>query len=88
MPNDPSDVAIDHDHSCCPNGTSCVKCHRGLAHNACNLVTGLADEDIDRLHRITDNLAAVKERVRPELPLTLFEMGAVAEDAEDAEDVG
>ena len=37
---------IDHDHSCCPDKTSCGKCVRGLLCKKCNLFLGLATDDI------------------------------------------
>ena len=32
--------SIDHDHSCCPYGASCSKCHRGILCDDCNLGVG------------------------------------------------
>lgn len=29
-------LAVDHDHSCCPGKTTCGKCIRGLLHAPCN----------------------------------------------------
>lgn len=34
------DMNIDHDHGCCPGGTSCGNCVRAVVHRRCNLIVG------------------------------------------------
>ena len=38
------EVAIDHDHQCCPGSTSCGKCVRGLLCSLCNSMIGLGQD--------------------------------------------
>lgn len=38
-------LAVDHDHRCCPGGVSCGKCIRGLIHNNCNTAIGQLGDD-------------------------------------------
>lgn len=40
---------IDHDHSCCPQGRSCVKCRRGLLCSSCNIGIGNLKDSTDLL---------------------------------------
>jgi Recombination endonuclease VII len=56
---DPVTAVLDHDHRCCPYGTSCPLCRRGLACDSCNKLIGYAADDPDMLRRIADNLEAV-----------------------------
>lgn len=43
------DLAVDHDHGCCPGSKSCGGCIRGLLCGNCNLGIGQLKEDIGRL---------------------------------------
>ena len=36
---------VDHDHACCPGGTSCGKCIRGVLCARCNCMLGFAKDD-------------------------------------------
>jgi hypothetical protein len=56
LPDDRSQVAVDHDHSHCGPGRSCGVCRRGLAHHACNAAIGLVLEDAKLLRVIAANL--------------------------------
>lgn len=40
---------VDHDHSCCPGGTSCGRCVRALLCDPCNRSIGLMRDDPARL---------------------------------------
>lgn len=40
---------VDHDHSCCPEQTSCGACVRGLLCKECNNAIGIMRDDADRL---------------------------------------
>lgn len=54
---DASKVAIDHDHSCCPDRKrSCGRCVRGLLCSNCNTAIGLLQEDAVRLQEAVDYL--------------------------------
>jgi hypothetical protein len=54
---DGSDFAIDHDHSCCPDASSCGKCVRGFLCLNCNTGLGKLKDDIDVLQRAIDYLS-------------------------------
>ena len=68
LPDDRRAVHVDHDHTCCDPGPrgrdtdSCRYCRRGLTHERCNQIWGLAKEDGELL-RI---MAREGERVRDE----------------------
>jgi hypothetical protein len=38
-------LAVDHDHSCCPGSKSCGRCVRGLLCRACNNAIGMMRDD-------------------------------------------
>src|SRR5258708_4523220 len=58
LPQDGTDVHVDHDHTCCPSdkahSQSCRYCRRGLTHQACNQIWGLAHEDPELLRVLAD----------------------------------
>lgn len=65
LPDSRANIHVDHDHDCCPSGrdtTSCRYCRRGLTHERCNQIWGLAKEDPALLR----TMAAEGERVRDE----------------------
>lgn len=45
-------LAVDHDHSCCPSGTSCGRCIRGLICASCNWALGQVSDDPEILWRL------------------------------------
>lgn len=49
-------LAVDHDHACCPADTSCDKCRRGLLCVNCNRATGLLKDDPASVARLLDYL--------------------------------
>lgn len=59
LPVSGKDVHVDHDHTCCDIGPkssqSCQYCRRGLAHQACNQIWGLARENPALLRLMADN---------------------------------
>jgi hypothetical protein len=46
------DLAVDHDHRCCPGPRSCGKCVRGLLCGRCNLGLGRLGDSPERLHAV------------------------------------
>jgi hypothetical protein len=44
-------LAVDHDHSCCPGPTSCGGCVRGLLCGPCNGMLAHARDDAELFHR-------------------------------------
>lgn len=53
-------LQVDHDHDCCPGGTSrlCGKCTRGMICGACNRALGLFRDDVQALVRAQQYLSA------------------------------
>jgi hypothetical protein len=41
-------LCVDHDHACCPGGTSCGACVRGVLCSPCNAAEGMLESDPDR----------------------------------------
>ena len=71
-------MVADHDHTHCPGITGCPRCIRGLAHNNCNVIAGMAGEDWDLLAAIAASgrhlTAQVRQRIehgpiQEEMPL-------------------
>jgi hypothetical protein len=62
-------VAVDHDHSCCPEDHSCQYCRRGLTHANCNAAIGFAGDDPARLHVMAEALEAAQLAVRERMLL-------------------
>jgi hypothetical protein len=62
--------AMDHDHACCPSGSGCPGCFRGVLCSSCNRVLGYAYDDPGILRRGADYLEAwdTKKRRDPEVP--------------------
>ena len=51
---DGKNLAVDHDHSCCPGGRSCGRCIRGLLCHSCNLSIGRLGDNKAVLHSAID----------------------------------
>lgn len=51
FPDGPRPYHIDHDHSCCPGGTSCGKCVRGFLCAACNAGIGMLQDSVPIMER-------------------------------------
>jgi hypothetical protein len=70
LPDDRSKVHVDHDHSCCDPGPrgrrtrSCQYCRRGLTHERCNQIWGLAAEDPELLRVMASQGERVGEETR------------------------
>lgn len=47
----PSQWHVDHDHSCCPGGTTCGGCVRGILCNNCNLGIGMLSDSPEVLEQ-------------------------------------
>ena len=52
------DLAIDHNHSCCPVGgkKKCGKCNRGVLCRPCNMALGSFNDDKDLVQKAVDYL--------------------------------
>lgn len=58
-------LAIDHDHACCPGRFSCGECVRGVLCSPCNRILGYAKDDPEILLRLAGYLEdnAMTERL-------------------------
>jgi hypothetical protein len=63
----PENAHVEHDHRCCPKGSFCRYCVRGLSCPACNYVVGHAYDSPDRLELIAQNLRAKLAEVNERL---------------------
>lgn len=53
---DEKSLAVDHDHSCCPKGTSCGDCVRELLCRRCNTTLGAVNDSPELLQKLIDYL--------------------------------
>ncbi|WP_084481783.1 endonuclease VII domain-containing protein [Nocardia grenadensis] len=44
-------LAVDHDHSCCPETPTCGRCNRGLLCSDCNQLLGRTGDNPEFFHR-------------------------------------
>lgn len=49
-------LCVDHDHSCCPDTSSCGKCVRGLICFKCNTALGMVKDNPETLQKMIDYL--------------------------------
>jgi hypothetical protein len=56
-------LSVDHDHRCCPGGTSCGGCVRGLLCHSCNMALGKFRDDPENLLRAALYLENFKRMV-------------------------
>lgn len=54
-------LAVDHDHSCCPGKTSCGKCVRGLLCNSCNGALGMVADNVNTLRNMIQYLGYLQD---------------------------
>lgn len=54
-------LAIDHNHDCCPERTACDKCRRGLLCSNCNWALGLVHDSIEVLQSMILYLKSFKK---------------------------
>ena len=59
-------LAVDHDHKCCPGEKSCGKCIRGLLCQKCNTILGLGDDSILLFQEVIRYIE--KERNNAQMP--------------------
>ena len=76
---DEGKAVVDHDHRCCQGKNSCWICQRGLAHQDCNLLIGLARDDPQRLRRIADSIEAASLAVAQRMNDATYEQLALGE---------
>lgn len=85
-------VHVDHDHSCCDPGPkgrdtrSCQYCRRGLVHERCNQIWGLAKEDPDLLRTMADQGERVRDETRRRIAGKPYAQAALGVDAQSAVD--
>lgn len=53
-----NNLAIDHDHACCPGKITCGNCIRGVLCRPHNTAIGLFDDNIDLLQKAIDYLSS------------------------------
>lgn len=51
-------LVVDHDHKCCPGEKTCGKCVRGLICRKCNILLGMAGDDITVLRNALNYILA------------------------------
>lgn len=51
-----TNLAVDHNHRCCPGKKTCGRCVRALLCTRCNRMLGLAQDDPGRLRAAADYL--------------------------------
>lgn len=88
LPAGGKDVHVDHDHTCCEVGPresrSCQYCRRGLTHQACNQIWGLARENPAMLRLLADNGERVRDETRRRISARPATQGVLGVDAQGA----
>jgi hypothetical protein len=65
------ELSVDHDHTCCPERTSCGQCVRGLLCNRCNRALGLLSDSVEVLKAMIAYLESFKCHTTSSLSPTL-----------------
>lgn len=55
-PQEGDNLAVDHDHKCCPSGSSCGNCVRKLLCIKCNAILGLSNDSSEILSKAINYL--------------------------------
>jgi hypothetical protein len=73
-------VRVDHDHDCCnsaKNDASCRACRRGLAHDACNLLIGIGEDDANLMLVIAGNFERASDLAKARIAALAATQGSL-----------
>jgi hypothetical protein len=58
----------DHDHTCCPKGSMCVRCFRGMLCSRCNFALGWVYDNVTVLRALITHLEDHRNALKPSNP--------------------